>query len=209
MPSDAASPPAHPHALSPFAADWQAVGGGGSALQYNENSGQARITAIGSQYWLQAQYTRCVTWGEKVLGVPPPRVRVLHRTHIRTAPPDPAASHSNAHSHVAPGMTILSIGGGATDPAAPDVVLAALDATAGRLVVIAINLSANATQTLTVDLSAFTAVAGPVTRWATDTGRGGTDRYTRYADVALAGKAFTVPMKPQAVHTFEVAGVRV
>jgi hypothetical protein len=61
---------------------------------------------------------------------------------------------------------------------------------------------------VTYDLSAFGAVGGPATRWATDTGGGG-DRYAKYdATAALSGRAATLRLPANCVQTLEVHGVR-
>ena len=75
--------------------------------------------------------------------------------------------------HIIPGMTILSIGGGGTDPNAIDRVIATFDPVKNVLAVVVFNPSATATETVTVDLSAFSSVAGPITRWATDASNNG------------------------------------
>ena len=61
---------------------------------------------------------------------------------------------------------------------------------------------------VTYDLSAFSSVGGPATRWATDTASGG-DKYARYdASGALAGRAATLRLPPNSVQTLEVHGVQ-
>jgi galactan endo-1,6-beta-galactosidase len=105
--------------------------------------------------------------------------------------------------HVRPGMTILDTGS--------DYVTAALDTTAGRLVLVAVNTASTA-QTLTFDLSRFTtatgATGGLVRRWNTVTSGSG-DRYTAHTDTYLSGRTLSVPFAAGAVQTLEVDGVKV
>jgi galactan endo-1,6-beta-galactosidase len=104
--------------------------------------------------------------------------------------------------HIRPGMTILDTG---VSHAA-----AALDRPAKRLVIVAANTSA-AAQTLTFDLSRFSAVTGGsgglVPRWNTVTTGG--ERYTPHADLRLNGKAVAVPFAAKSVQTLQIDGVTV
>jgi galactan endo-1,6-beta-galactosidase len=99
--------------------------------------------------------------------------------------------------HIRPGMRILGTG--------VDYAVAAYDAGARRLVVVAANVGA--AQTLTLDLSRFgQAPDGVVTRWSTLTSGSG-DRYTRRQDVRVAGKVVRVPFAAGSVQTLQVDGV--
>jgi len=106
--------------------------------------------------------------------------------------------------HVRPGLTIL-----ATDGANS---VAAYDAAARRLVLVAVNYAASA-RWVTHDLSRFRSAAGPVTRWATDTASAaaddGADRYTKYSgDVSIAaGGLLAVLFGPATVMTLEIENV--
>ncbi|MFF4019268.1 beta-1,6-galactanase [Streptomyces sp. NPDC001843] len=103
--------------------------------------------------------------------------------------------------HIRPGMKILDTGASNA--------VAAYDASAKRLVVVALNTSTSA-QTLTFDLSRFTTVTGGsgglVPRWNTVT-TGGGDLYSAHSDIHLSGKTLSVPFAGQAVQTLQVDGV--
>lgn len=103
--------------------------------------------------------------------------------------------------HIRPGMTILDTGVGYA--------AAALDTSARRLVIVAVNTSSSA-QTLTFDLSRFGTVTGGsgglVRRWNTHTS-GGSDLYASYTNTFLSGKSVSVPFAAGAVQTLEVDGV--
>ncbi|GGL71400.1 hypothetical protein GCM10010129_13830 [Streptomyces fumigatiscleroticus] len=105
--------------------------------------------------------------------------------------------------HIRPGMTILDTG--------VSYAAAALDRTARRLVIVAVNTSASA-QTLTFDLSRFTTVTGGtgglVPRWNTVT-TGGGDLYTARSDTYLSGKSVSVPFAAKAVQTLQIDGVTI
>ncbi|MEU9466451.1 glycoside hydrolase [Streptomyces avermitilis] len=105
--------------------------------------------------------------------------------------------------HIRAGMTIVDTGVGYA--------AAAYDATAKRLVIVAVNTSTSA-QTLTFDLSRFSTVTGGtgglVRRWNTVTGGGG-DLYATHTDTYLSGKSLSVPFAAGAVQTLEVDGVTV
>ncbi|MFJ2264183.1 beta-1,6-galactanase [Streptomyces sp. NPDC087844] len=104
--------------------------------------------------------------------------------------------------HIRPGMTIIDTGVGYA--------VAAHDATQKRLVVVAVN--SGAAQTLTFDLSRFSAVTGGtgglVRRWNTLTSGSG-DLYTARSDTYLNGKSLSVPFAAASVQTFEIDGVTV
>ena len=104
--------------------------------------------------------------------------------------------------HIRPGMTILDTG--------VSYAVAALDRTARRLVIVAVN-TATTPQTLTFDLSRFTTVTGGtgglVPRWNTVTGGG--DQYRAYSDLRLTGKSVSVPFAAGAVQTLQVDGVTI
>jgi galactan endo-1,6-beta-galactosidase len=102
--------------------------------------------------------------------------------------------------HIRPGMRIIDTG--------VSYAAAAYDATAKRLVIVALNTSTSA-QTLTFDLSRFTTVTGGsgglVPRWNTVTTGG--DKYTAYSDTRLSGKTVAVPFAAKAVQTLQIDGV--
>lgn len=104
--------------------------------------------------------------------------------------------------HIRPGMTILDTG--------VSYAAAAYDASARRLVIVAVNTATTA-QTLTFDLSRFTTVTGGsggvVPRWNTVTGGG--DMYRPYTDVQVAGKTVSAPFAAGAVQTLQVDGVTI
>jgi galactan endo-1,6-beta-galactosidase len=104
--------------------------------------------------------------------------------------------------HIRPGMRILDTGVGYA--------AAAYDATARRLVIVAVNTSTSA-QTLTFDLSRFTTVTGGsgglVPRWNTVTTGG--DKYAAYSDTRLSGKSVSVPFAAKAVQTLQIDGVTI
>ncbi|MFE2753569.1 hypothetical protein ACFXGA_16395 [Actinosynnema sp. NPDC059335] len=99
--------------------------------------------------------------------------------------------------HIRPGMRILGTG--------VDYAVAAHDAAARRLVIVAANTGA--AQTLTFDLSRFgQAPDGAVTRWSTLTSGPG-DRYARRQDQRVSGRLLRVPFAAGAVQTVQVDGV--
>lgn len=104
--------------------------------------------------------------------------------------------------HIRPGMRILDTG--------VENAVAAYDAAAHRLVVVAVNTGA--AQRITFDLSGFSAVAGGtgalVPRWSTSTQSGG-DRYTPYNDTHVSGKTVSASFAAGAVQTFQIDGVTV
>lgn len=102
--------------------------------------------------------------------------------------------------HIRPGMRILDTG--------VSYAAAAYDASARRLVIVAVNTSTSA-QTLTFDLSRFTTVSGGtgglVPRWNTVTTGG--DQYRSYSNTYLSGKSVAVPFAAQSVQTLQIDGV--
>ncbi|MES9519897.1 glycoside hydrolase [Streptomyces capoamus] len=104
--------------------------------------------------------------------------------------------------HIRPGMTILDTGA--------SYAAAALDRPARRLVIVAANTS-SAAQTLTFDLSRFSAAtggpAGLVPRWNTVTTGG--DRYTAHSDTYLNGRSLSVPFAAKSVQTLQIDGITV
>lgn len=96
-------------------------------------------------------------------------------------------------------MTILTAGDAANHT------VAAYDASTSTLVIVSAPPGTAAAQPY--DLSAFSAVGGPVTRWVTATGGG--DMYKQYTDITLSGKSFTAPFAARnTVQTFEVQNVK-
>ncbi|MFF7952995.1 glycoside hydrolase [Streptomyces griseorubiginosus] len=104
--------------------------------------------------------------------------------------------------HIRPGMKILDTG--------VSNAVAAYDASARRLVIVALNTSTSA-QTLTFDLSRFTTVTGGsgglVPRWNTVTTGG--DKYAAYSNTFLSGKSVAVPFAAKAVQTLQIDGVTI
>ncbi|GAM24747.1 hypothetical protein SAMD00019534_079220 [Acytostelium subglobosum LB1] len=103
--------------------------------------------------------------------------------------------------HIRHGMTII----GSSDSTS----VAAYDASASKLVVVAVNTASTA-QTITFDLSKFTTVnggvGGLVGRWATDTNGKG-DLYTYHEDTYVQDKTFSVTFDAGSIQTFEIEGV--
>ncbi|MEV7324295.1 beta-1,6-galactanase [Streptomyces sp. NPDC093970] len=104
--------------------------------------------------------------------------------------------------HIRPGMKILDTG--------VSNAVAAYDASAKRLVIVALNTAASA-QTLTFDLSGFTTVTGGtgglVPRWNTVTTGG--DAYKAYADTHVSGRSVAVSVPAKAVQTLQIDGVTI
>ncbi|MFD5596133.1 beta-1,6-galactanase [Streptomyces griseorubiginosus] len=104
--------------------------------------------------------------------------------------------------HIRPGMKILDTG--------VSNAVAAYDASARRLVIVALNTATSA-QTLTFDLSRFTTVTGGsgglVPRWNTVTTGG--DKYASYSNTFLSGKSVAVPFAAKAVQTLQIDGVTI
>jgi len=104
--------------------------------------------------------------------------------------------------HLRPGMKILDTG--------VSYAVAGYDASAKRLVIVALNTSTSA-QTLTFDLSRFATVSGGsggvVPRWNTVTTGG--DKYAAYSNTFLSGKTVAVPFAAKAVQTLQIDGVTI
>ncbi len=99
--------------------------------------------------------------------------------------------------HIRPGMRIINTG--------VDYAVAAHDAAARRLVIVAANNGG--AQNLTFDLAPFGTVPnGTATRWSTLTSGSG-DRYTRRQDLTVSGERVQVPFAAGAVQTIQVDGV--
>ena len=99
--------------------------------------------------------------------------------------------------HIRPGMRIINTG--------VDYAVAAHDAAARRLVIVAANNGS--AQNLTFDLSPFGTVPnGAATRWSTLTSGSG-DRYTQRQDLTVSGELIKVPFAAGAVQTIQVDGV--
>ncbi|CCK29791.1 Endo-beta-1,6-galactanase [Streptomyces davaonensis JCM 4913] len=102
--------------------------------------------------------------------------------------------------HIRPGMTILDTG--------VSFAAAAYDASARRLVLVAVNTSTSP-QTFTFDLSRFTTVTGGsgglVPRWNTVTGGG--DMYRAYTNTYVTGKSVSATFAAGSVQTLQVDGV--
>jgi galactan endo-1,6-beta-galactosidase len=88
--------------------------------------------------------------------------------------------------------------------------VAAYDAAARRLVIVAVN--SGAAQTITFNLSPFTTVTGGtgglVPRWNTLTAGSG-DLYTSRSDTYLSGKSLAVPFAAGSVQTLQIDGVTI
>jgi len=102
--------------------------------------------------------------------------------------------------HIRPGMRILDAGS--------DNVVAAYDAGASKLVIVAVNW--DAAQYINFDLSGFSqrpAQGATVPRWHTQIGSG--DRYVQSAsDTTISGTKFWSHFEKNMVQTFEVTGIR-
>jgi galactan endo-1,6-beta-galactosidase len=102
--------------------------------------------------------------------------------------------------HIRLGMRILDGG--------RDNVVAAYDAAASKLVIVAVNW--DAAQYINFDLSGFSqrpADGAKVPRWKTQIGSG--DRYVQYAsDTSISGTRFWSYFEKNTVQTFEVSGVK-
>lgn len=97
--------------------------------------------------------------------------------------------------HIRPGMKIIDGGEANT--------VAAYDANARKLVIVTTNYGT--AQWINYDLSRFTTVSGPITRWATNTGGG--DQHTQHNDTNLSGKKLWSWFPANTVQTFEVQNV--
>jgi galactan endo-1,6-beta-galactosidase len=101
--------------------------------------------------------------------------------------------------HIRPGMRIIDGGSSYT--------VSAYDATAKKLVIVAVNTAA--AQIINFDLSRFTTpgVNGAlVQRWATQIGTSGT-QYTAFNDTFISGTKFWSNFGQNVIMTFEVSGV--
>eukprot|EP01116_Phalansterium_solitarium_P010940 TRINITY_DN26541_c0_g1_i1.p1 TRINITY_DN26541_c0_g1~~TRINITY_DN26541_c0_g1_i1.p1 ORF type:complete len:484 (+),score=133.61 TRINITY_DN26541_c0_g1_i1:95-1546(+) len=99
--------------------------------------------------------------------------------------------------HIRPGMTIIDGGESNT--------VAAYDTESATLVIVTTNYAAGG-QRVTYDLSNFNvSVAGPVIRWATNTGGG--ERYTQHNDTVITGTEFSSWFAQNTVQTFEVSNI--
>ncbi|KAL2141207.1 hypothetical protein VTI28DRAFT_2713 [Corynascus sepedonium] len=103
--------------------------------------------------------------------------------------------------HIRPGMRILDGG--------RDNVVAAYDAAASKLVIVAVNW--DGAQYINFDLSGFAerpADGATVPRWSTQIGSG--DRYVQHeSDTVISGTKFWSYFEKNMVQTFEVTGVRI
>ncbi|KAI1123206.1 glycoside hydrolase family 30 protein [Nemania abortiva] len=100
--------------------------------------------------------------------------------------------------HIRPGMRILDSGA--------DYAIAAYDATAKKLVIVAVNWGS--AQYLNFDLSRFSmpgTSGATIQRWSTQIGSG--DQYATFKDTALSGSKFWSYFQTNQVQTFEVTGV--
>jgi galactan endo-1,6-beta-galactosidase len=97
--------------------------------------------------------------------------------------------------HVRAGMTIVDGGEGNT--------IAAYNASAHKLILVTANYGT--AQWITYDLSHYTTVSGPITRWMTETGTG--EKYQSHTDTALSGKRFWSWFPANTIQTFEVQNV--
>ena len=101
--------------------------------------------------------------------------------------------------HIRPGMLIIDGGDANT--------VSAYDKQRGVLVIVTTNYG-NA-QWITYDLSKFSDVAGPVTRWKTLAGDSG-DKYKIYHDVSIQGERLVnVFFESNSVQTFEIQNVKI
>lgn len=97
--------------------------------------------------------------------------------------------------HIRPGMKIIDGGESNT--------VAAYDATNHKLVIVTTNYGT--AQSVTYDLKNFTTVAGPVSRWVTNTAGG--DLYAQKSDISVSSKKFSCAFTANTVQTFEVQNV--
>ena len=97
--------------------------------------------------------------------------------------------------HIREAMTIIDGGNGN--------VIAAYNPSSHLLVIVCANYGT--AQWINFDLSRFTTVSGPVTRWCTNTGGG--DSYTQHNDTNLSGKLFWSWFATNTVQTFEIQNV--
>ncbi|KAI0197808.1 glycoside hydrolase family 30 protein [Astrocystis sublimbata] len=100
--------------------------------------------------------------------------------------------------HIRPGMRILDAGS--------DYAIAAYDADAKKLVVVAVNWGS--AQYLNFDLSKFSTPGqdgATIQRWSTQIGSG--EKYATYKDTSLSGSKFWSHFEKNQVQTFEIPGV--
>ena len=97
--------------------------------------------------------------------------------------------------HIKPGMQIIDGGEGNT--------VAAYDEANHKLVIVTTNYGT--AQWINFDLSRFSSVIGPATRWATNTAGG--EQYVQHNDTNLSGKLFQSWFSANAVQTFEIKNV--
>jgi galactan endo-1,6-beta-galactosidase len=97
--------------------------------------------------------------------------------------------------HIRSGMRILSSGDGNS--------VVAYDANARKLIIVTANYGT--AQWINYDLSRFTTVSGPISRWITVTGTG--SKYENFNDTTLSGKRFWSWFPTNTVQTFEVQNV--
>jgi galactan endo-1,6-beta-galactosidase len=97
--------------------------------------------------------------------------------------------------HIRSGMKIMSSGDANT--------VVAYDATAKKLVIVTANYGT--AQWINFDLSKFTTVSGPISRWITVTGSG--SKYEKFTDTSLSGKLFWSWFPANTVQTFEIQNV--
>ena len=97
--------------------------------------------------------------------------------------------------HIRPGMTIVDGGDGNT--------IAAYNSSTRKLVLVTVNYGT--AQWITFDLSRYTTVSGPVTRWMTQTGAG--EKYQQHTDTTVSGKRFWSWFPANTVQTFEIQNV--
>lgn len=97
--------------------------------------------------------------------------------------------------HIRQGMTIIGSGDANT--------VAAYDPSGHKLTLVTLNGST--AQWINYDLSRFSSVSGPITRWDTQTGGG--DMHTQHNDTNLSGTRFWSWFSANTVQTFEVDNV--
>ncbi|KAI1163005.1 glycoside hydrolase family 30 protein [Nemania serpens] len=100
--------------------------------------------------------------------------------------------------HIRPGFRILDSGA--------DYTIAAYDASAKKLVIVAVNWGS--AQYLNFDLSKFKTpgqIGAAIQRWSTQIGSG--ERYATYKDTTLSGSKFWSYFATNQVQTFEITGV--
>lgn len=98
--------------------------------------------------------------------------------------------------HIRPGMMLIGSG--------DDRTVAAYDAATHKLVLVTVSRAAP--QRFRYDLSRFQTVAGPITRWATNTGPTG-ENYAVHHDLHLNGRTFSADFAANTVQTFEIENV--